>query len=87
MLDFYNVYDIKRKNVLCSVSEDLFLSLDKELRIKQISIDLYGTTRLYKSHIEDFIEILRNKKLNKSDLYSFLLEAIEKKIGLIIEGN
>ncbi len=87
MLDFYNIIDKNRNNLLYSLSEDFFLEIERNLITNQINFDLYGTTRLYQSHIIILIDILQKNKLNKSTFFQFLIKIKNQDIALIVEGN
>ncbi len=87
MLDFYKTTDRNRSNILHSLSEEFLEEIEKDLVASQISIDVYGTTRLYQSHISTLIDILQRRKLNKSAFFEFLVEMKKQEEGLIIEGD
>jgi len=87
MLDFYKITDVNRNDVLHSISENVLLKINDDLINRGLNIDLYGTIRLYPSHISIIIDILQKRNMSKSDLFKFLLEVKNRGEVLILEGN
>lgn len=84
-VDFYNLFDKKREDILFSINESFFEKNYSILKNNGIFIDIYGTTILTKKDIQLLLQIISKKDNLK--LYSFLEKSKNENLSLVIEGN
>lgn len=82
-----DIYNLSNKAELLGTVESLVL-IENELIIFKsktgLTIDEYGTTRLYLDHIRLLYNL---KKNNPNDWTDIFKRAIDSEIGLLIEGD
>ena len=84
-IDFYDLRDRNRKEILFSIDESFFESNYLMMKNNGIEIDIYGTTILSQKKVELLIELFKDS--NYISLLDFFKNALKENISLVIEGN
>lgn len=86
-LEIYNLSNTKE--YIGSIKSLNLIETELDLFQKKtgLTIDSYGTTRLYLDHIKLLVELMESNKNELRNIKSILMNAIENEHGLLIEGD
>ncbi|MDC8005030.1 hypothetical protein POV27_13290 [Aureisphaera galaxeae] len=87
MIEIYDISDHKREDPIFILKLGVLERIHFELHNKGVMIDLYGTSRVYPSHIGLIMNALENGNKDEIEFYNFLTRYKKEDKGFIIEGD